>query len=99
MHPHFYYDKYKTKTFLKLCGDAKSNKKESNKKTCIYIRKAVKYNGTFEDMIAISTAGAGTKEKSKKHIKLKIVFSLKDRTPLCLSGRCGFDSRQELGAS
>lgn len=42
---------------------AKSAKKKVSKKRTHTYEPKVKFNGTFEDMIAISTTGAGTKKK------------------------------------
>lgn len=44
---------------------AKAIKKKGKKRAKTY-EKPVTFNGTFEDMIAISTTGAGAKEKSSK---------------------------------
>jgi len=40
-------------------------KKEPKKRTAVY-EKPVTFNGTFEDMIKISTTGAGAKKKEVK---------------------------------
>lgn len=42
-----------------------AKKKEARKRASKYEPK-VKFSGTFEDMIAISATGAGTKKKSSK---------------------------------
>jgi len=41
----------------------KTVKKKASKKRASTYEPKVKFNGTFEDMIAISTTGAGTKKK------------------------------------
>lgn len=43
---------------------AKAVKKKAGKKRATTYEKPVTFNGTFEDMIAISTTGAGVKKKS-----------------------------------
>jgi hypothetical protein len=45
---------------------AKAVKKKPTKKRASTYEKPVKFEGTFEDMIAISTTGAGTKKKEEK---------------------------------
>lgn len=45
---------------------AKAVKKKAEKKRATTYEKPVKFEGTFEDMIAISTTGAGTKKKETK---------------------------------
>jgi hypothetical protein len=45
---------------------AKAVKKEASKKRASTYEPKVKFNGTFEDMIAISATGAGTKKKEEK---------------------------------
>ena len=45
---------------------AKAVKKKAPKKRAATYEQPVKYEGTFEDMVAISTTGAGTKEKEGK---------------------------------
>lgn len=42
---------------------AKTAKKKASKKRSSTYEPKVKFSGTFEDMIAISTTGAGTKKK------------------------------------
>ena len=45
---------------------AKAIKKKTPKKRASIYEPKVKFEGTFEDMIAISTTGAGMKKKGKK---------------------------------
>ena len=45
---------------------AKAIKKKAPKKRAATYEPPVKFAGTFEDMIAISTTGAGTKKKEGK---------------------------------
>jgi hypothetical protein len=45
---------------------AKKVKKKSSKKRASTYEAKIKFNGTFEDMIAISTTGAGAKKVEKK---------------------------------
>ena len=45
---------------------AKAVKKKAPKKRAATYEPPVKFAGTFEDMIAISTTGAGAKEKEGK---------------------------------
>ncbi|MGN6196723.1 MAG: hypothetical protein ACTHOB_17415 [Ginsengibacter sp.] len=45
---------------------AKEIKKKAPKKRASKYEPKVKFEGTFEDMIAISTTGAGTKKKAEK---------------------------------
>jgi len=45
---------------------AKAVKKKASKKRASTYEPKVKFEGTFEDMIAISATGAGTKNKTKK---------------------------------
>ena len=45
---------------------AKTSKKKAPKKRASTYEAPVKFAGTFEDMIAISTTGAGTKKKEGK---------------------------------
>ena len=45
---------------------AKAAKKKPSKKRASTYEPKVKFNGTFEDMIAISTTGAGTKKNEEK---------------------------------
>lgn len=42
---------------------AKATKKKATKKRAATYEQPVKFEGTFEDMVAISTTGAGTKKK------------------------------------
>ena len=44
----------------------KAVKKKAPKKRASSYESKVKFEGTFEDMIAISTTGAGMKKKGKK---------------------------------
>ena len=53
-------------TKLQLQNMAKTAKKKTAKKRASTYEKPVKFNGTFEDMIAISTTGAGIKKKETK---------------------------------
>ena len=48
---------------------AKTLKKKIPKKRASIYEPKVKFNGTFEDMIAISTTGAGTKKCNNKKNK------------------------------
>jgi hypothetical protein len=48
---------------------AKAIKKKASKKRASTYEPKVKFNGTFEDMIAISTTGAGAKKKEEKRFK------------------------------
>lgn len=45
---------------------AKSSKKEAPKKRTHKYNPKVTFNGTFEQMVAISTTGAGAKKKENK---------------------------------
>lgn len=45
---------------------AKAAKKKAAKKRATKYEESVKFNGTFEDMIAISTTGAGVKKTQAK---------------------------------
>jgi len=45
---------------------AKTIKKKAPKKRASTYEPKVKFNGTFEDMIAISTTGAGMRKKAEK---------------------------------
>ena len=45
---------------------AKATKKKASKKRASTYEPKVKFNGTFEDMIAISATGAGVKKKENK---------------------------------
>lgn len=48
---------------------AKAVKKKAAKKRASTYEPKVKFNGTFEDMIAISITGAGAKKKDKTNSK------------------------------
>lgn len=48
---------------------AKAVKKKATKKRAATYEPKLKFNGTFEDMIAISTTGAGVKKKEEKKPK------------------------------
>lgn len=45
---------------------AKAIKKKAPKKRALTYEPKVKFEGSFEDMIAISTTGAGVKKKEEK---------------------------------
>lgn len=45
---------------------AATPKKKAPKKRAVTYEQPVKFNGTFEDMVAVSTTGAGAKKKEKK---------------------------------
>jgi len=48
---------------------AKPVKKKATKKRASTYEPKVKFNGTFDDMIAISTTGAGVRKKEEKKDK------------------------------